>query len=128
MLLLSMARHIHITLLINFTRFTEIKVGGLEPKVVKEMVDRTKTLLDRLDALLALHSSEADTEHLEDYWLLGTTQPTALDTHVIPFIKRLQDINRESLIPPNLLRWAELTTKRGEWTDLMQGRSTMFRS
>ena len=89
-------------------------------------VQSTQDLLRRLTDSLTSESSQTREGHSDDHWLLGATQPTALDGWVIPFIKRLQDVNRESLIPPLLLEWAEGKMKRKEFIDLMEDRITMF--
>lgn len=91
------------------------------------MVDRTKALLKRFDGLLANNALRTGAEQFEGRWVFGTAKPTALDAHLIPFVERLSDIGRESLIPKNLLNWAANATKEREWTELMEGRSTMFR-
>ena len=77
--------------------------------------DRAKRLLSKLDALVIDSKSQ---------WLFGE-QPSALDAHLIPFVARMRDVGRASLIPPALGAYADRAIRGEEWTKLMAGRTTL---
>ena len=114
--------------LLSLSRTTEghHRFAAVEPEAVEAAVQTTRVLLERLSESLTSEISQAGEGHGEDRWLFGAPQPTALDGWVIPLIKRLQDVNRESLVPSRLLDWAGGKMKQKEWIDLMEDRVTMF--
>ena len=59
-------------------------------------------------------------------WVFGQEKPTALDTHLVVMISRLQDVGRDAIIPEALKKYGEMAMSTQEWRDVMQGRSTMY--
>jgi glutathione S-transferase len=57
-------------------------------------------------------------------WLFGEN-PTALDAHLVPFLARMTDVGRTSLLPLKLREYAAWATQRHEWKRMMNGMSTM---
>jgi hypothetical protein len=58
-------------------------------------------------------------------WLLGLEHPSAIDAHLIVFVARVLDVNREDLLPTLLVQWAKKAMEGKEWREVMQGRSTI---
>ena len=79
------------------------------------MEERAKNLLLKIEALAPESPSQ---------WLFGQ-KPCALDAHLIPFIARMREVERENLIPQGLGQYADWAMRGKEWTELMNGRTTM---
>ena len=58
-------------------------------------------------------------------WLFGLEKPSVLDAHVVPFIARMKDVDRYSLIPPRLRAYAETAWESAGYKATMNGRPTM---
>jgi glutathione S-transferase len=93
------------------------KIGGLKPERIESEIGRTQFLLSELNSFLKQEAGP---------WLFGRDQPTALDAHLVVFIARLQDLGRESLIPPALIKYAGAAMEKPEWQSTMAGRRTMI--
>jgi hypothetical protein len=62
----------------------------------------------------------------KEHWLFNLQHPTALDAHLVVFIRRMCDVGRDALIPEALRSYAERATLTPEWAKVMEGRrSTM---
>jgi hypothetical protein len=59
-------------------------------------------------------------------WLLGHTQPSALDAHLITFIARMRDGGMEEIVPEVLRRYIDAAMEQDAWKYTMQGRRTMI--
>ena len=60
-------------------------------------------------------------------YIFGTNAPTALDAHLVVFIKRMRDVDRAELIPEGMGAWADKLMETEEWKGVMDGRpSTMW--
>lgn len=57
----------------------------------------------------------------EGPWLFGLGTPCALDAHVLPFIARMRDIGRYSLVPPALRSYAEKGWESPKYKATMEG-------
>ena len=57
-------------------------------------------------------------------WLYGE-KPTALDAHLVVFIARMTDVEREYLIPQKVKDYGAWAMRKPEWTEMMGGRKTM---
>lgn len=68
------------------------------------------------------------------YWIFGDTiGPTVLDAHVVPFIARLVESGRHSLVPENLSEYARRIVKGkdggqplSQWLEVTHGRRTSW--
>lgn len=58
-------------------------------------------------------------------WIFGK-KPTILDGHVVPFIARLLDCERQDLIPDALQNYATSQIASPQWHRVMHGRPTMW--
>lgn len=59
-------------------------------------------------------------------WIFGDeVGPTPLDAHVITFIARLCDTNRNDLIPESLQTYGESAGKGKEWQSVTEGKPTL---
>ena len=103
--------------LINGGRHEKEKIGGLVPEQIEAEIERTKKLLSELDSLLAADKTRP--------WLFGLESPTALDTHLVVFLVRLQDVGRHELIPEGLSRYVDVATSKREWQQLMGEQRTV---
>jgi hypothetical protein len=73
--------------------------------------------MDELQGILKASTTE---------WCFGLSQPSALDTHLLVFIARMQDAGWvDDLIPDYLTQWADRFMQREEWKNLMQDRRTL---
>lgn len=97
-------------------RIKSRKLDGLEPQNVQKAIDNTKVFLDEISQRL---------ESPKTGWILDTTEPTALDAHVVVFICRLQDIHRENLIPDRVHQYADVAMQQSAWKETMEGRRTL---
>jgi hypothetical protein len=60
-------------------------------------------------------------------WIFGhAIGPTISDGHVVPFIARLRDVQRASLVPGQLLEYASVIMRLDEWNGVTHGRPTMW--
>lgn len=108
------------------SRFKDKKVGGLEPQVVQDTINRAKKLLEESDRLLGITHAELRPKRTGEQWLFGLSHATALDAHLIPFIARMLDTHRGYLVPESLLKYAEHAIAQKEWKDIIRGKSTMY--
>ncbi|KAJ3497129.1 hypothetical protein NLG97_g2140 [Lecanicillium saksenae] len=61
----------------------------------------------------------------EDNWIFGKN-PTLLDGHLVPFIVRLLDCEREDLIPENLQNYAKRHAASPQWNRVMHAKPTRW--
>ncbi|KAJ6789437.1 hypothetical protein PWT90_00238 [Aphanocladium album] len=61
----------------------------------------------------------------EDDWIFGEN-PTILDGHLVPFVLRLLDCQREDLIPEALQGYAKRHAASSQWDRVMHGRPTRW--
>ncbi len=61
----------------------------------------------------------------EDEWIFGNG-PTVLDAHLVPFIIRRLDCNRDDLVPEALQEYAQKHAASVQWNYVMHGRPTMW--
>ena len=59
-------------------------------------------------------------------WIFGTRDATALDSHVAPFIGRLIDVGRESMLGGRVQAYAVRVFGLPIWENFMAGRRTVF--
>jgi len=103
-------------------RIERDKIGGLKTGVPEEMTKRARALMEAFQSWLP----GAPSKDASGPWILGLTQPSALDAHLITFIARMRDVGREEIIPEVLGKYADAAMEQDEWKDLMQGRRTMI--
>jgi hypothetical protein len=89
------------------------------------MTERARLLLEEFQSLLPGAPSSILSNGASRPWLLGLTQPSALDAHLITFIARMRDVSREEIVPEALGRYVDAAMERDEWRDMMQGWKTM---
>lgn len=82
---------------------------------VTEAEQQTRDLFQNV---MKVYSSQAE-------WIFGQT-PTVLDGHLVPFIVRLLDCQREDLIPEDLQTYAKRRAASPQWDLVMHGRPTMW--
>lgn len=87
------------------------KVQGVEENTTTSNEKKATQLMD----VLRGHLSE------EGPWLFGLRTPSALDAHVLPFIARMRDIGRYSLVPPTLRSYAERGWESPKYKATMEG-------
>ena len=92
------------------------KLAHLEDSGLEQAISRTNGLMDEVGGLLQRSSTN---------WILGTSEPTAFDSHFVTFVARLQDIKRNELIPNKVAQFAEKAMESSELKDVMQGRTTL---
>jgi len=60
-------------------------------------------------------------------WIFGDdVGPTVLDGHIVPFVARMVDVEREDLVPAELLEATKKAMERPEWLQVMHGRRTWY--
>ena len=96
-------------------RLEKEKIGAVEPSEVSANEDRAKVLMLKLNTLITD----------SPYQWLFSDKPSALDTHLIPFIARMKEVGRTKLIPQALGEYADRAMRGKEWTGLMESRRTM---
>ncbi|KAH8658333.1 hypothetical protein BX600DRAFT_468996 [Xylariales sp. PMI_506] len=102
---------------VKIDRLNTQKLAGLEPEAVEAAETSAQALTAKLDAILRGHPKSG--------WLFGLEHPSALDAHVVVFIKRMLDVNRGGLIPEGVKAYAEAAMAGEAWNHVMQGRNTM---
>ncbi|EGX90038.1 hypothetical protein CCM_06458 [Cordyceps militaris CM01] len=60
-----------------------------------------------------------------DEWIFGKN-PTVLDGHLVPFIMRLLDCERDDLIPEALQKYGRIHAASRQWDRVMHGRPTKW--
>lgn len=85
--------------MLNNARRLQSSRSALDPEVVQKNADIAVAVLGEVARFLEQSSAG---------WILDTTEPTALDAHVVVAVCRLQDIDRKSLIPEAVRRYAEV--------------------
>lgn len=100
----------------NFSVQNE-KVNGVTAAEIETQINHAKTFLEKIAKLY---------EPSKGQWLWGRTSPTVLDVHVAVFLVRLHDVGRAVLVPEKLVPFYEVVMEMREWSDVYQGRSTMF--
>ncbi|KUL87831.1 hypothetical protein ZTR_03134 [Talaromyces verruculosus] len=93
------------------------KIGGIQPAKVESEIERTRSLLARIEGYV---------EPQKGPWVFGLNVPTALDAHLVVFIARLRDVGRDVLIPTRLGEYASKAMEMPEWETLMEDRKTMI--
>ena len=95
------------------------------------MIEESKTvaLLSKIEELLA--SAQTDPQEPQPHyslWAFGTPKPTALDTHIIPFIARLLNVGRSEMLAgkDRVRAYANCAFRTEGWKDVMQGRRTVY--
>jgi glutathione S-transferase len=58
-------------------------------------------------------------------WLLGG-QPTIIDAHAVPMIRRLMDRERTELVPSAVLAYAKGVMESDEWDRTVHGRAVTY--
>lgn len=58
-------------------------------------------------------------------WIWGRHGPTALDTHTITFLARLEDVQHKQFFTEKLTPYYKRAIDTEVWKNMMQGRSTM---
>jgi len=48
-------------------------------------------------------------------WLFGLEKPSALDAHLVTFIKRMRDVGRKEIVPEALGNYADAAMAGEEW-------------
>lgn len=60
-------------------------------------------------------------------WILGDDAgPTVLDAHLVPFIVRLLECGRGTLVPEKLQTYAKRITSFPSWLEVTHGRPTLW--
>lgn len=98
-------------------RLQRTKVNGLEPATVAAQVHKVKTFMAEIESIRLAHASERNFSYI-----FGTNGPTALDAHLVVFIKRMRDVDRADLIPEGMGAWADVLMEAEEWKGVMGGR------
>lgn len=98
-----------------YCRIDKKKLASLTDESVNYNIEHAKTVLSELEAVVKDSTTD---------WCLGLSRPSALDAHLIVFIARLQDVDREALVPETLRQYAKNAMARPEWGHVMQGRTT----
>lgn len=98
------------------TSVTDRKVGGLVDETVEAEIAKTKQLFSDYEKVLPSDSSQ---------WAFDSERPTALDAHMIVFVARLLDKQRDNLISHGVLKYARSKMEESEWKETMEGRTTM---
>jgi hypothetical protein len=89
------------------------------------MTERARLLLEEFQSLLPGAPSGILSNSASGPWLLGLTQPSALDAHLITFIARMRDVGREEIVPEVLGKYVDAAMEQDEWRGVMHGRKTM---
>lgn len=69
--------------------------------MVEVELKRAQTFLAEIEAIKA--NSTAQRPNRPSRWIFGGDEPTALDTSLLVFLVRMQDVGRIELIPSGLL-------------------------
>ncbi|KAJ9608654.1 hypothetical protein H2200_006425 [Cladophialophora chaetospira] len=103
------------------------------PALTKEMVEtqenKALAFLSQIEELLAASETGKDERGTGGaFWIFGTTEATALDAHLVPFIARLVDVGRGSMLSGKnrVLAYAERAWETHDWKQVMQGRKTVY--
>lgn len=91
-----------------------IRVGRMTTETLNEAIDRTKTFLPKVQALMEKRNGTTQAAYI-----FGQ-HPTVLDAHVLVFLCRLCDIRRTELIPDALLEWVEGFRQGEAWKSVME--------
>lgn len=94
----------------------DVKLAYLEPDRIEDAIDQTKRFNKEIQSLLSASSTG---------WIMGTTNPTALDAHVVILLARLHDIKRENLIPEALVAYGKAAMEQPAFPEALQGPSTI---
>lgn len=95
--------------------------------MVAAQENKALALLSKVEDLLA--ALEADRDYSTNdgpFWLFGTSNPTALDAHLVPFIARLLDVGRKAMLSGKVLAYAKRALESEIWKEAMQGRKTVY--
>jgi hypothetical protein len=66
--------------------------------------------------------------HKDGTWLFGDqVGPTLLDAYTVTAVSRLRDMERASLVPPELCLYADVITDGPEWKSVTHGRTTVYK-
>lgn len=88
---------------------------------------KTHELILKLEAQLAA-SEGAPKGVSASTWIFGTSEPTALDAHMVPFLARLVDVGRGGMFQDKerIKSYAERAFQSKTWMEVMQGRKTVY--
>lgn len=92
------------------------KLSGLEPESVEEAIKRTKQWMAEIQPLVAQSKTG---------WCFDTTEPNALDAHLVVFLARLHDVRRDNLVPESVRKYGEVAMNQKAWKNTMEDRRTM---
>ncbi|KIX09698.1 uncharacterized protein Z518_00779 [Rhinocladiella mackenziei CBS 650.93] len=95
------------------------RAPALDASFIKKEEDKTVAFLSQVTAVMDASCNE------NAPWIFGTEVPTALDAHMIPFLARLVDVDRENMLGSTSRRYLEMAMETRIWTDTMQGRRTV---
>lgn len=105
--------------------FKQTLAIALRPDKVNKAKAQTSELFEDLVALYK--QNDSDDADQEGRWLFGSsTGPTILDAHVAPFIARLIDAEKASLVPEILMVYAKRIMSLPAWEEVLHGRSTLW--
>lgn len=82
--------------------------------MVNAEVERAKAYLDQLEGI----KKASGGDKLGSPWIFGGQEPTALDTSLIVFLVRMQDVGRQDLIPPGLLHFTQVAGATKEFRNV----------
>lgn len=85
------------------------------PEFLAEAQDRTRQVTKKIADLKEQSNGE---------YIFGP-QPTALDAHVLTFLRRIIDTGNDDLIPKSMLDWAEAFSKGDLWKEVVPGITTL---
>ncbi|KXT06096.1 hypothetical protein AC578_1301 [Pseudocercospora eumusae] len=99
----------------KINRIQDKKISALTESNVSKTIQQTQDFMAEVEEKLKGSSTS---------WILDTAEPTALDSHFITFVARLQDVGRDDLVPDSVARYANVAMSLPQWKEVMQGKRT----
>lgn len=108
-------------------RIRATRAPALTADAVALEESKTLNIVSKIDALLAISEVAAKSSD-EMSWIFGTSEPTALDAHMVPFLARLVDVGRGGMFEEKsrVKRYAERAFQSDTWKEVMLGRRTVY--
>ena len=110
--------------LINYLAFSVRKTRA--PALSKEFVaaeeKKATDFLSKISTALKTHEGNASP------WIFATQDATALDAHVVPFLCRLLDVGRWSMLDKTVQSYATRVFELPVWKDFMAGKTTVYKA
>lgn len=88
---------------------------NLTPEYREEHQARTREVCKKIAILREKSKSE---------YIFGS-QPTALDAHMLVFLRRVIDVGQKDLLPTTLQDWAEAFSQGDLWKEVVPGVTTL---